>query len=230
MRRGAPPSTRDTTRRFSTLPPPSTKRQDECSCGDTDDQPLTSLRYRDNFGVARACGERREADAADRAGHCTPEANGAGSSEPRYKPNRLRRTARAIDGSRLSTCEARDAHVCFLKSRVFLVVLGLILLALFIWFAGPLFAFADWRPLESVTARLIAIGLVVLFWVGAQLVKRMRANRASDKLVAAVVQQSRAVATERRCHSCANASRKRSPSSSKSAVLVIAFTTCLEIA
>ena len=79
----------------------------------------------------------------------------------------------------------------FLKSRVFLVVLGLILLALFIWFAGPLFAFADWRPLESVTARLIAIGLVVLFWVGAQLAKRMRANRASDKLVAAVVQQSR---------------------------------------
>jgi type VI secretion system protein ImpL len=79
----------------------------------------------------------------------------------------------------------------FLKSRVFLVVIGFILLALFIWFAGPLFAFADWRPLESVTARLIAIGLVVLFWVGAQLLKRLRANRASDKLVAAVVLQSR---------------------------------------
>jgi type VI secretion system protein ImpL len=79
----------------------------------------------------------------------------------------------------------------FLKSRVFLVVLGFILLALFIWFAGPLFAFADWRPLESVTARLVVIGLVVLCWVGAQLIKRMRANSASDKLVAAVVQQSR---------------------------------------
>ena len=95
----------------------------------------------------------------------------------------------------------------FLKSRVFLVVLGLILLALFIWFAGPLFAFADWRPLESVTARLIAIGLVVLFWVVAQLVKRMRANRASDKLVAAVVQQSRPSATERRCRQAARTLR-----------------------
>ena len=82
----------------------------------------------------------------------------------------------------------------FLKSRVFLVVLGFILLALFIWFAGPLFAFADWRPLESVAARLVAIGVVVLFWVGVQLIKRMRANSASDKLVAAVVQQSRAEA------------------------------------
>ena len=79
----------------------------------------------------------------------------------------------------------------FLKSRVFLVVLGLILLSLFIWFAGPLFAFAQYQPLESVTARLVAIGLVVLIWVGSQLLKRLRANRASDNLVAAVVQQSR---------------------------------------
>jgi len=79
----------------------------------------------------------------------------------------------------------------FLKSRLFLVALGFILLALFIWYAGPLFGFGDLRPLESVSARLIAIGLVVLIWIGAQVLKRMRANSASDKLVAAVVQQSR---------------------------------------
>jgi len=79
----------------------------------------------------------------------------------------------------------------FLKSRVFLVALGFILLALFIWYAGPLFAFGDLRPLESTTARIVAIVLVVLVWVGAQVLKRMRANSASDKLVAAVVQQSR---------------------------------------
>jgi type VI secretion system protein ImpL len=80
----------------------------------------------------------------------------------------------------------------FLKSRVFLVGLGFILLALFIWYAGPLFAFGDLRPLESTTGRLIAIALVILIWVAAQLMRRMRANSASDKLVAAVVQQSRA--------------------------------------
>jgi type VI secretion system protein ImpL len=79
----------------------------------------------------------------------------------------------------------------FLKSRVLLVTLGFILLALFIWYAGPLFAFGDLRPLESETARIVAILLVVLIWIGAQVLKRMRANRASDKLVAAVVQQSR---------------------------------------
>jgi type VI secretion system protein ImpL len=80
----------------------------------------------------------------------------------------------------------------FLKSRVFLVGLGFILLALFIWYAGPLFAFGDLRPLESTTGRIIAIALIILIWVAAQLMRRMRANSASDKLVAAVVQQSRA--------------------------------------
>ena len=135
--------------------------------GHTDDQPLTSLRYRDNFELSRerAVSVVRLMQPTVQ-GTARPRANGAGSSEPRYKPNRLRRTARAIDGSRLSTARRVTPMFAFLKSRVFLVVLGLILLALFIWFAGPLFAFADWRPLESVTARLIAIGLVVLFWVG----------------------------------------------------------------
>jgi type VI secretion system protein ImpL len=44
-----------------------------------------------------------------------------------------------------------------LKSRAFLVILGLVLLALLLWFAGPYFAFADHKPLESVVARLVAI-------------------------------------------------------------------------
>jgi type VI secretion system protein ImpL len=76
-----------------------------------------------------------------------------------------------------------------LLKRVWLVFLGLALLGLFIWFAGPYFAFADYRPLESQTARLAAIGLVVAVWFAAKLVKRLRANRASDSLVAAVVKQ-----------------------------------------
>ena len=44
----------------------------------------------------------------------------------------------------------------FLKRRAFLIVLGFLLIAVFIWFAGPYFAFADYRPLEPVIARLIA--------------------------------------------------------------------------
>ena len=80
----------------------------------------------------------------------------------------------------------------FLKSRAFMILLGLTLLALFIWYAGPYFAFADYRPLESATARLIAIAVVVVLWCASVVLKRLRANRASDKLVAAVVKQASA--------------------------------------
>jgi type VI secretion system protein ImpL len=80
----------------------------------------------------------------------------------------------------------------FVKRRAFLLVLGFLLVAVFIWYAGPYFAFADYQPLESATARLIAIALVVAFWVASVLLKRLRANRASDKLVASVLRQSQA--------------------------------------
>jgi type VI secretion system protein ImpL len=76
--------------------------------------------------------------------------------------------------------------------RVIPALLGLLLFALFVWYAGPYFAFADYRPLESIAARLIAIALVFPIWGAFVLLKRLRANRASDKLVAAVVKQSSA--------------------------------------
>ncbi len=79
--------------------------------------------------------------------------------------------------------------LAWLKLRVVLILLGLALVACFIWFAGPFFAFADRQPLASPVARLVLIGLVVLLWPVALLVKRLRANRASDQLVAAVVKQ-----------------------------------------
>src|SRR6185503_18978960 len=70
------------------------------------------------------------------------------------------------------------------------VVLGFLLIAVFIWFAGPYFAFAEFRPLQSAFARIVAITVVVLSWVASQLLKRMRARAASRKLSAAVVKQS----------------------------------------
>ena len=76
----------------------------------------------------------------------------------------------------------------FLK-RFLVVTIGFLLMALFIWFAGPLFAFGSYRPLESETSRFIAMGLVVAIWLGARLVRRLRAFRASDMLVAAVLKQ-----------------------------------------
>jgi len=79
----------------------------------------------------------------------------------------------------------------FLKRRGFLLVVGFLLVAAFIWLAGPYFAFADYRPLETEMARLIAIALVAVLWFAAAVVKKIRAFRASDRLVAAVVKQSK---------------------------------------
>jgi type VI secretion system protein ImpL len=76
----------------------------------------------------------------------------------------------------------------FLK-RTFVILLGFALIVLFIWYVGPYFAFARWRPLETEFARLVAIGIVVGCWLIARLVKRLRAYRASDRLLAAVVAQ-----------------------------------------
>ena len=45
--------------------------------------------------------------------------------------------------------------------RLSLPLLGLLLVAVFIWYAGPYFAFAEYRPLESPAARLNAIAIVV---------------------------------------------------------------------
>ncbi len=79
----------------------------------------------------------------------------------------------------------------FLKSRAFLTVIGFLLLGLFIWFAGPYFAFADFRPLESVIARIVAFALVFLVWLAVGLLRQLRAYRASDRLAAAVVRTGR---------------------------------------
>jgi type VI secretion system protein ImpL len=78
----------------------------------------------------------------------------------------------------------------FLKRRAFVLLVALLLVAIFIWYAGPYFAFASYRPLESEIARLVAISLIVACWAVSALLKRLRARRASGRLAAAVVSQS----------------------------------------
>jgi type VI secretion system protein ImpL len=77
----------------------------------------------------------------------------------------------------------------FFKRRGVLVFLGLLLLSLFIWYGGPYLAFAEWKPLEPVLARLIAIGVLVAFWFLSLLLKKLRAARAGAKLAQAVAAQ-----------------------------------------
>jgi len=75
------------------------------------------------------------------------------------------------------------------KKRWFLSALGLLLIAAFIWWAGPYFAFADYQPLATVTSRLLLIAIVVGLWAGSFLWKQFKARRTSGKLAAAVVAQ-----------------------------------------
>jgi type VI secretion system protein ImpL len=77
----------------------------------------------------------------------------------------------------------------FVRRRWFVVLIGLLLIAIFIWYAGPYFAFANYRPLDTEFARLVAISLVVACWLLAAVIKWLRANHASDKLVGAVLSQ-----------------------------------------
>ncbi len=80
----------------------------------------------------------------------------------------------------------------FLKR--FIILIGFLLIALFIWYVGPYFAFgfgsASYSPLESQTARLVLIVLVVACFVVARLLKWLRARRAGAELAGAVLSQS----------------------------------------
>src|SRR5687768_12553403 len=81
--------------------------------------------------------------------------------------------------------------------RAFVILLGFLLIVVFIWFAGPYFAFGDYRPLETELARLIAIGVVIGCWLLAKAIKRFRAYRRSDRLLAAVAAQPQPVVQNR---------------------------------
>jgi type VI secretion system protein ImpL len=79
--------------------------------------------------------------------------------------------------------------LALLKSRVFLVTLGLILLAVIIWFAGPYFAFAEYKPLESVVARLVAILVLAVGYAAYVQLKSLGRARAGQKLAEEVAKQ-----------------------------------------
>jgi len=74
-----------------------------------------------------------------------------------------------------------------LKSRAFLALIGLLLLAVLLWFAGPYFAFADHKPLETPVSRLVAMVVLLVVWVVVLQVKQMRSSRASNQIAEEVV-------------------------------------------
>ncbi len=79
--------------------------------------------------------------------------------------------------------------LAILKSRAVATLVGLLLLALLLWFAGPYFAFADHKPLESVVARLVAILVLVVVWAVVLQLAQLRSANVSKKIATEVVAQ-----------------------------------------
>src|ERR1700722_5490185 len=74
-------------------------------------------------------------------------------------------------------------------NRAIMVALGLLLLALIIWFAGPYFAFADVKPLEGVVSRLVAILVLVTVYALLVLFRQVRNARQNQRLADEVSKQ-----------------------------------------
>jgi type VI secretion system protein ImpL len=76
-----------------------------------------------------------------------------------------------------------------LKKRIVLEILGIILLSLLIWFAGPYLAFADHRPLATAGERYLTIIVVLAIWAAIKLLQIIKASSAGKKLANAVASQ-----------------------------------------
>ena len=63
------------------------------------------------------------------------------------------------------------------------VVIGLVLIALIIWFVGPLISIAAWSPLRGWISRLVLIVLICLGVGGWYLFKRLRARRKNAQMM-----------------------------------------------
>ncbi|HTS54432.1 MAG TPA: type VI secretion system membrane subunit TssM, partial [Burkholderiales bacterium] len=72
------------------------------------------------------------------------------------------------------------AVLAFFRKRWVLTLVGLLAISLLIWFVGPLFAFANYKPLEAELPRWILIALLFVAWISRQAwrwAKELRANR-----------------------------------------------------
>ncbi|HOA92838.1 MAG TPA: type VI secretion system membrane subunit TssM [Quisquiliibacterium sp.] len=71
----------------------------------------------------------------------------------------------------------------FFRRPLVLLTLGALCVALLVWFAGPLLAFADWHPLESVLARVVFIVLLLGLWLGGRVYRALREKIRNRRLV-----------------------------------------------
>jgi type VI secretion system protein ImpL len=78
---------------------------------------------------------------------------------------------------------ALQSALAAVKSGIFITVLGLLALALLIWFGGPLLAIAGYEPLATATARLLTLLIIALIWGGSHYIKGLRESRSHRQAV-----------------------------------------------
>ncbi|GAA0293603.1 type VI secretion system membrane subunit TssM [Rhodovulum strictum] len=76
----------------------------------------------------------------------------------------------------------------FLISRLFWTLIGLVLLCALIWVYGPVIRVGEVAPLSGELARIVTIGLIVIGWLAAQLIRQIRAARANRVFVTELAQ------------------------------------------
>ena len=73
-------------------------------------------------------------------------------------------------------------------NRWVLAGLGLLMIALLIWFVGPAIAIFDHRPLATRTSRFVLILLIVLIWAGIEGWKKYRDWQANKRMLSALAE------------------------------------------
>jgi len=79
-----------------------------------------------------------------------------------------------------------------LTARWFVSLIGAIILALVVWFVGPLIAVGDVRPLDSEIIRLIVVLVILVVWGIWNIISLLRTKKSNDQLVQGIAQVSAA--------------------------------------
>ncbi len=75
-----------------------------------------------------------------------------------------------------------SSFFAFLRSRWVTTFLGAIVLALLIWFVGPLLGLGSLHPFETEIARYIAIAVIFVLWLVTNLMRELSASRKEKQL------------------------------------------------
>lgn len=83
------------------------------------------------------------------------------------------------------------------KSRLFITLVGLLLLSLLIWFGGPYLGFGESQPLASPVARLLLIIVIVVIWAVWLQIQQMRVRGKTQQMAAELSEGEPATGGER---------------------------------